>query len=152
MENIAGSSQMIATQHAIMLPVSGKAHIPMIATKDIADEVVKRLTEPFTGQEVKPLLGPKDYRFDEVADIIGKQLHEDVKFQQVTPEQAVQAMTGRGVSEHVAKLYVEMHDAIDKGRLESEQGRNDLTTTPTTFEEFAGSVIAPTVKSMESKS
>ena len=59
-------------------------------------------------------------------------------------------MTGMGVSEHVANLYAELHDAIEAGRLESEQGRNELTTTPTTFEEFAGEVIAPKVKSQKS--
>ena len=106
----------------------------------------------WTGAWVQPLQGPKDYSFDEAAAIIGESLGRPVKHVRVTPQQAVEAMATLGFSPHVAILMTELMAAIDSGLLKEEMPRTAATTTPTTFEEFVKTVMAPAWQSPAVKS
>ncbi|MCA8913539.1 MAG: NmrA family NAD(P)-binding protein [Planctomycetes bacterium] len=146
-ENYFMSLEGIKTQGAIYMPVPGDARMAMIATRDIAAaaaEVV--LDESWSGVNVRDLLGPKDYSFDEVAKIIGEAAGKDIKHVQVPGEATLQGMQQMGINENTARTYLEMYEAVPKGLLKPEAARNEKSTTPTTFEEFARQAIVPALQ------
>ena len=50
---------------------------------------------------------------------------------------------GRRLSKSMADLYAEMSKAFDDGLVVSVEGRNAANTTPTTFETFVATTLAP---------
>ena len=146
MENLLANVDGIAEAGSIFLPVDGEASTPMIATKDIADVAATVLSSPFNGTQVMPLHGPRDYSFNEAADIIGEALGRTVTHVKISHEQAKEAMVGMGMSEQAAESMIELHTAIETGHVGAEFPRSSDTTTPTTLEEIARTVIAPAVK------
>jgi uncharacterized protein YbjT (DUF2867 family) len=143
MENFLPHLPSIKEAKAIFMPVSGEASVPMIATRDIAAAAARELIEPFTGQKVIPLHGPKDYTFNQAARIIGDAIGEEVKFVRSEREQMRQALQGFGATEHAADVFLELYDAIDSGYIKAEFLRTKESTTPTTLEKFAEREIAP---------
>ena len=125
------------------MPLTGPPWVPQ---EDIARVAADILTGPFNGTRVLPLHGPKDYSFSEVADMIGQAIGKNVAHVKVDPKQTRQALTDMGLSEHMAAMMVELHEAIDEGRLKGEHPRTEQTTTPTKFEEFARRTIKPAVQ------
>ena len=147
MENFFMAQAGIRQAGSIFLPVSGKTTLPMIATKDIADAACHALLDTeSTGVRIVPLHGPRDYSFDEAAEIIGKAVGKEVKHVSITPEQTRDALISMGLTEGVADTMVEMYTAMDKGILVDEDPRSAESTTPTTLEEFAKETIAPVLK------
>ncbi len=147
MENYFMFVPTIAQAKSIFMPVSGAARIPMIATQDIAHVAARTLADArWSGTRILPLNGPKDYSFDEAAQILSKALGEPVKHVTVKPEQAKQALQQAGMSDHVIGLFLEMYDAIDRGHMKQEQPRNFESTTPTEFERFAKDVLVPAIR------
>jgi uncharacterized protein YbjT (DUF2867 family) len=142
MENFLSSLRTIGRDHNISLPVDGNARIAMIAADDVARAAVDTLNEEFSGQSIRPLHGPREYTFGEAAEIIGSAIGERLDYVRVTPEQAIQSMTGMGMSNHVADLMSELYNAIDTGRMKPEFPRSSQSTTPTTLEDFARTVLA----------
>ena len=119
----------------------------MIATKDIARAAAHALAGPTSSRtRILPLHGPRDYSYDEAAGIIGKAIGSPVKHVKVSPEQARQALVGMGLNAAMADLLLEMYAAIESGYLKDDHPRTAQTTTPTTFEEFAKTVLAPALQ------
>lgn len=144
MDNYLMSLKHIAEDSKILLPVSGQARVPMIATIDIAEAAAKMLTGPAPEEpKVVPLHGPKDYTFDEAAKIISRALGREVKHVQVSSQQMKSALTGMGASENVAEKMTELYDAINSGSIKAETPRTDQSTTPTSMEYFSTKVLAP---------
>lgn len=137
MENFLMSASNIKSDNSLFLPVSGDARIPMIATTDIADAAYQALTHPVNGAAIVSLLGPRDYSFNEAADMIGKAIGRDISYTAVPPEDAKTAMMNMGMSEDTAGKMVEMYQAIDNGTMKPEKPRSAESTTPTKFEDFA---------------
>jgi len=148
MENFFMSLGGIQQAGSIFLPVSGDIKVPMIATDDIANAAAWAVTDTkTTGVRIIPLHGTRDYSFNEVADIIGREIGTGIKHVKVSKDQAMDSLTGLGVSDHVASLFLEMYDGIESGHLKDESPRSAESTTTTSFEDFAKSVLAPALKS-----
>ena len=119
----------------------------MIATRDIGDAAAEILAdESWSGLRVRELLGPKDYTFDEAAQIIGKAVGKEVKHVPVPGEAAQGAMQQMGASENTAKTFVQMYEAIPRGLIQGEKPRNSESTTPTQLEDFASQALAPALR------
>ena len=147
MENFLMSLESISELGALYLPISGSTSFPMIATKDIAEVAAKALSEiNWAGLRIMSLHGPRDYTFEEAARIIGEKIGREVRFIQVSPDQTEAFLISKGVSGHMADLYLQMYHAIDTGYMKDEVPRGPQTTTPTTLEEFAGEFIVPAIK------
>ena len=149
MENFLSEVPNITQTNNISLPIKGNTKIPMIATEDVAVAAVNTINAGFTGMNVVPLHGPREYTFDEAANIIGTAVGQSVDYVQVTPQEAIDSLTGRGASRNVADLMVQMYDALDRGELKAELPRTNESTTPTTLENFAASVIVPALKTRD---
>ncbi|MGC1955518.1 MAG: NAD(P)H-binding protein [Gammaproteobacteria bacterium] len=144
MENYLFQLDAIRGSQAVSLAVPGDQRIAMIATVDIATTAAEVLAAaPPSGARVLELLGPTEYRFDEAASVIGEAIGKPVKHVQVTPARMREALRGLGASRDVAGRLVELESAIASGLMRPEFPRGAEQTTPTTFADFAKTVLAP---------
>jgi len=142
MENSFGLINIIEQMGVAGTPLNGKVKIPMVATKDIAAVAAKLLLSlDFKGNTVQYVLGPKDYSYEEVTRIIGREIDKpDLKYVQFPYEDATKAMVSAGFcSENTAKQMIEMNKAINGGSFIEPNIRNAQNTTPTPFDEIAKS-------------
>jgi uncharacterized protein YbjT (DUF2867 family) len=139
MENHFGS--IPAIKQMGVLPGLLKANVPvsMIATRDIAERVVRELTKPSTrGHEVRHVLGPRDYTMSETARILGTAIGKpDLAYVEAPAVEVKKSLRGFGFSQSVADSFEEMSRALGDGRIAKTYKRDKESTTPTTFEEFA---------------
>jgi len=122
----------------------GDHSIPMVATKDVAGIIAKRLAGlDFNGKTVQAVMGPQNYTLREVTGIIGKAIgNPDLSYVQFPVEQAKQAFLSNGFSENFVDNLIEMGTAIKTGFM-NYQKRDGSTITPTTAEEFVEEVYLP---------
>lgn len=119
--------------------------IPMIATRDIAAFAARALAaRDWTGFRVQELLGQRDLGFAEATRILGAAIGKpDLAYVQFPYADYSAALQQVGLSKSVSDLYAEMEKSFDDGVVKSVEGRDAANTTPTTFEQFAGEVLAP---------
>lgn len=144
MENHLWSIPVIRAQGVMGSPVRADVPIPMVATKDIAEAASRLLVEGnFTGRSVRYLLGPRDLTLAGAARILGEAIgRPELKYVQFPEEEARKAMLGMGMSRSVVDAMLEMERAFNAGSIRPTQARDAESTTPTTLEEFAGTVFA----------
>ena len=119
----------------------------LIATVDIGTVASEKLANlDFTGRSIRYLLGPRDYTMAEASHILAKAIHRpDLRYVQFPYADALKGMMQAGISEDVAKNYVEMAKALNAGIINPEP-RTAENTTPTTLEQFADTVFAGAFK------
>lgn len=117
----------------------GDLPVPMIATRDIAEEAARLLAGlEFEGKSTQSLLGPRDYTMQEAAHILGAAIGKPhLPYVQVPDEQAHQGLTAQGIPAHMADLMLEMYRAFNSGKIRPEEPRLPSNTTRTTLEEWA---------------
>jgi len=144
-ENFLASLGLIKHQGINGAGAAGPTTIPMIATRDIAAFAARTLAaRDWTGFKVQELLGPRDLSFAEATRILGSAIGKpDLAYVQFPYADYSAALQHAGLSKSVADLYAEMEKSFDDGIVKSVGGRNAANTTPTTFEQFAGEVLAP---------
>jgi uncharacterized protein YbjT (DUF2867 family) len=145
MENHLHGIGLIKGQGIYGSPMKADLAFPMIATRDIATAAADALAAAsFTGRAFRELLGPRDYAMPEATRILGASIGKpDLPYVEFPYEATRQALTGMGFSPDVARLFVEMYEGFNTGRIKPVQGRKPETTTPTTVEVFAKEVFAP---------
>jgi uncharacterized protein YbjT (DUF2867 family) len=145
MENHLHGVGLIKGQGIYGSPIKADVAFPMIATRDIAAAAAEALaSSSFTGQSVRELLGPRDYTMRETARILGQAIgRPDVPYVEFPYDATRDALVGMGFSADAARLFVEMYDGFNAGRIHPLQGRSASTTTPTTLEQFAKDTFAP---------
>lgn len=125
-------------------PIRPDAPIPMVATKDIAEEAARLLlSKTLAGHTVRYLLGPRDLTMTEASRILGRAIGKpDLRYIQFPEEEARKAMSGMGMSDSAIEALLEMQRGFNADRIRPTQERNASNTTPTTLEEFAETVFA----------
>ena len=148
MENLLGSIGMI--QH---MGINGGAmrpdlSLPMIATKDIAAKAAELLNGDVpAGHSAHNLLGPRNYSQLEATAVLGQAIgRPELPYVPFSYDDAQKGMTGAGLSENMASLYIEMTRSLNEEKLMVHEVRTADSTTPTTLEEFAETVFAPAFK------
>lgn len=118
--------------------------IPMVATSDVALVAAKALANlDFQGKVVRPVLGTRNYSFNEITAIIGKSIGKpDLQLVQFPTEQAKAGMISQGISENVAEDIVNMETALQNGIM-NYQLRTSENSSLTTAEDFIKDVFAP---------
>jgi uncharacterized protein YbjT (DUF2867 family) len=148
MENQFGSLPMIKHQGITGGAIRGDLAFPQIATYDIAKAAAKALTDKASGYEVRELLGPRDLSLAEAAKILGARIGKpDLAYVQFPYDAFAAALTQVGLSADLARLYAEMAQGFNEGKIRSLAGRSAATTTPTTFESFS-EILAGAYKAM----
>jgi uncharacterized protein YbjT (DUF2867 family) len=144
MENHLWSIPLIRARGVNGSPTRSDVALPMVATEDIAFEAARQLIEgKYGGHAVRYLLGPRDLTMSEATGILGKAIGiPDLKYVQVTEEEARKAMAGMGMSGGVIEGMLEMHRGFNAGIVRPTVARSAENTTPTTLENFANSAFA----------
>ena len=117
----------------------------MIATRDIGAFAAERLARlDFSGAQTQELLGERDISMAEAAGIIGRAIgRPQLSYVRVPNEQVVVAFMQMGMSESIAKLMIEMTDALNAGHMAALEKRTAENSTPTSFERFVKEEFAP---------
>ena len=125
--------------------VSGSTVLPMIATRDIGDAAARALAaREWSGFQVRELLGPRDFTHDECTRIIGAAIGmPNLPYVRFPYADYAASLVQAGLSKSMADLYAEMSKAFDDGLVVSVEGRSAANTTPTTFETFVATTLAP---------
>ena len=145
MDNLLGQAGRIREQGVFFSPVSGDRKLPACATRDIAAVAARLLLDDsWSGQGSVPVLGPEDLSFNDMARIMSEVLGKPVRYQQISGEAFETALTGRGMSEAMARGMVDMMLAKDEG-LDNGEPRTPQSTTPTTFRQWCEEVLKPVV-------
>lgn len=141
MENIIESLKLFNT---IASPLKPEVTTGLIATDDIAGFASERLLAlDFKGKSHQDLLGAKDYSQIELAGIVGKSLGKpELKYKQYSYEDYKNALLSTGMSGSRAEHITARYKAINEGYFNAGV-RNDLSTTPTTLEQFSVQVLKP---------
>ncbi|HLX08391.1 MAG TPA: NAD(P)H-binding protein [Thermoanaerobaculia bacterium] len=117
----------------------GDLPLPMIATRDIADEAARLLAGlEFEGKSTRSLLGARDYTLQQAAQVLGAAIGKpELRYVQVADEQAHQAMVAQGMPAHLTDMMLEMNRAWNAGKIRPEEPRLPENTTFTTLESWA---------------
>ena len=130
-ENIAGA--IAAAENAGIYPnftSSDDRPVPMVATRDIGEQVAHELMNPPVGSVTVSLEGPS-YTERDVAKKIGEALGvKDLPIVRIAPEVHVKTFMDAGMPHNFAELVAEMLAAEEKGLLSREGDRLALGQTP----------------------
>ena len=138
MENLFSGITMIKTSGIYGSAIRPDVAFPLIATKDIAAVIAKKLMErDFSGKSVLPLLGSRDYTMTEVTSALGQAIGKpELPYVQFSYEDTKASLMQWGASESVADAFVGLSKGINIGVFANEK-RNAESNTPTTIEDFA---------------
>ena len=117
---VAGEGVRLIRSSTIVPPMT------VVATHDIGRVAAEALLDPARGTRIIELVGPRDWTPEDVARELAEVLGRDVRVQGLPLEAMVPAFTAAGMSAGTVKLFQEMTDAINHGRMEREGGRAEL--------------------------
>jgi uncharacterized protein YbjT (DUF2867 family) len=145
MENGLAQVKIIQTMSTMGGLLKGDLAIPQIATRDIGAYAAEAFLQlKFTGKTTRELLGQRDVSMKETAAAFGKAIGKPALGYSQFPGFAVEmAMKQMGMSGSLAKLMIEMNEALNDGWMKALEPRNAENTTPTSIETFATEVFAP---------
>ncbi len=143
-ENLHGSLRAIKEHGVNGGAIAPDVPVVMTATADIGAAAAEELAKgEFRGAVVRELLGPRDYTMTEATRILGERIgRPDLPYVQLPDEEFVAALVRAGLSDGVARSFLEMSHAIGTGLVRSHQGRTPRTTMPTPFEAVADRLAA----------
>ncbi len=138
MQNMMASAQTVASDGMIYMPFKD-AKLGMVDMRDVAEAAAKVLTTEGHEGQTYVLTGPAAISIYDVASGLSKALGKAVKYVNVPPEAALEAMIGMGMQEWVAEAICEYFENHSRGV--SDFTTNDvekLTGHPArSFETFA---------------
>ena len=145
MDNLLRQVESIKNQGMFSLPVSADLKQPSCATRDIAAAAAKLLLDhSWSGVASRPVLGPEDLSYNDMAQIMSEVLGKPVRFQQITGEAFKARLLARGMSEAMAQGNLDMWVAYNHG-LDTAEPRTPQASTPTSFRQWCKEVLKPAV-------
>jgi uncharacterized protein YbjT (DUF2867 family) len=144
-ENAYGWLPVIAEQGVMADSVAPDAPLPMVATRDVGTAAAAALrARDWIGFAVRELLGPRDLTYAEVAHMIGAAIgRPDLPYVQIPEGDLRAALEAAGWSPDATRLQVEMNRAFSDGSVAASATRTPASTTPTRFEDYAATDLAP---------
>jgi len=145
MENTLPQVNAIRKMGYSVGPLNPDLKLPMIATRDIGTAAADALLHPtFRGKQTRELLGQRDLSYTEVAAVLGNATGKpDLKYVQLSDDQARGAMAQMGMSDQSARLLLEMTAALNSGSMRALETRTRENTTPTSYETFVAETFVP---------
>ena len=145
MDNILRQAASIRERGVIVSPIAGDRKMPTCATKDIAAVAAELLRDrSWTGVEERPVLGPEDLSFEEMARIISEVVGKPVRFERIPPESYKARFEQFGMSPAMAQGMLDMALAKDAG-IDNAVVRTPQWSTPTSFRAWCETVLKPVV-------
>jgi uncharacterized protein YbjT (DUF2867 family) len=151
MDNLLRQVETIRTQGAFFLPVDGDLKQPAAATRDIAAAAAGLLLDrSWSGDSERPVMGPEDLSFNEMAAIMTDVLGRPVRFERI-PDDAYKArLLSFGMSEAMAQATLDMWTAYGEG-LDLAEPRTAASTTPTSFRQWCGDTLRPAIETADAR-
>jgi uncharacterized protein YbjT (DUF2867 family) len=115
-DNVAGSLGMLE-QNIVPTFLPEKLEVPMVATADVGAAAARLLTGEEAGGAPLYAVGPRDYSYGDVAQVLSHLLDRQITCQRVPFDAMVATLTSLGISTSVAESYREMHEALANGQL-----------------------------------
>ena len=145
MDNLLRQVESIKNQGMFFDVISGDLKQPTCATRDIATVAARLLLDhTWSGVASRPVLGPEDLSYNDMAQIMSEVLGRPVRFQQI-PVSALKArMLQSGRSEAMIQGFLDMCAAYDQG-LAIAEPRTPESTTPTSFRQWCEEVLKPAI-------
>lgn len=145
MENTLAQAAIIRMMGSSAGPLRPDLKIPMIASRDIGTAAADALLKlSFRGKQTRELLGQRDLNYNEVVAIIGKAIGmPELKYIQAPNDQIRAGMVQSGMSDQVARLLLEMAEALNSGYMQALEPRTPDNTTPTSYETFVAERFVP---------
>ncbi len=145
MDNLLRQVESIKNQGIFFDMLSGDLKQPTCATCDIATVAARLLLDhTWSGVESRPVLGPEDLSYNDMAQIMSEVLGRPVRFQQ-NPGEALKArLTGFGMTDAIVQAMIDMIAAYDQG-LAIAEPRTAESTTPTSFRQWCEEVLKPAI-------
>ena len=114
MQNLLMAAESVASDGALYMPVKD-GRVGMIDVRDVVEVATKVLTEDVHEGHTYGLTGPASISFHDVAAALSKALSKEVRYVDVPPEAAREAMVGMGISEWLADALSEYSRAFSEG-------------------------------------
>jgi uncharacterized protein YbjT (DUF2867 family) len=145
MDNLLRQVESIKKEGVFSLPISGDLKQPSCATHDIASVASRLLLDhSWSGVSSRPVLGPEDLSYHDMAHIMSEVLGKPVRFQQIAGEAYKARLLSRGMSEAMAQGNLDMWIAYNQG-IDTAEPRTPESTTPTSFRQWCEEVLSPAV-------
>jgi uncharacterized protein YbjT (DUF2867 family) len=93
----------------------GQGRVALVDEEDVAEVAATALTEDGHGEKKYVLTGPKAVSYPEMAEALGSKLGKPVKYIDIDPAQAKQAMIGAGMPDWVADFINELRELEKSG-------------------------------------
>jgi uncharacterized protein YbjT (DUF2867 family) len=150
-DNLLRQVEAIRTQGAFFLPIDGDLKQPAAATRDIAAAASELLLDhSWSGDSERPVMGPEDISFNEMAAIMTDVLERPIRFQR-TPDDAYKArLLSFGMSEAMAQATLDMWTAYDAG-LDLVEPRTAASTTSTSFRQWCEDTLKPAIETADAR-
>ncbi|GAB6897681.1 NAD(P)H-binding protein [Kineosporia succinea] len=145
MDNTLRQIVPITTQGVFSGPIRPDLPLPLVATRDIAEVAGRLLTDAsWTGSEERPVLGPEDLTFEQMAATVADVLGRSVRYQQIPVQAHRDNLLARGSSPAMAQAAADMGRAKNEG-LDLGVTRTPEFSTPTTFRQWCQEVLKAAV-------
>lgn len=145
MDNLLRQVESIKNQGMFFDVISGNLKQPTCATRDIAAVAARLLLDhSWSGVASRPVLGPEDLSYNDMAQIMSEVLGKAVRFQQIPAEALKARLLQGGRSEAMTQGYLDMCAAYDQG-LATTELRSAESATPTSFRQWCEEVLRPAI-------
>ncbi|MDV7132820.1 NmrA family NAD(P)-binding protein [Williamsia muralis] len=132
---------------ATTLPLDQR--ISFVDPRDVGDVAVARLlSDGWAGRHTQGVLGPADLSFTEVAKILSAASGHEIVAQQVSDDVVAQQLATFGMTPAQVDGVVGMLRGF-RGDFLPENPRDVISTTPTTLESWACSVLRPALRAVD---
>jgi uncharacterized protein YbjT (DUF2867 family) len=151
MDNLLRQVEAIRTQSAFFLPVDGDLKQPAAATRDIAAAAAGLLLDhSWSGDSERPVMGPEDLSFNDMAAIMTDVLDRPVRFQRIPDDAYKTRLLSFGMSDAMAQATLDMWTAYDEG-LDLAEPRTAASTTPTSFRQWCEDTLRPAIETADAR-
>jgi uncharacterized protein YbjT (DUF2867 family) len=136
MQNMLGFGDMV--RQGVIYQPARKSKAAFVDTRDIAAVAVAALTEPGHEGKAYEITGPQLLSYDDVAAIFSRVIGTPVKYQDIPPAAAKQAMLGMGIPDWNCDGINELMDQMraDQYAMTTDAVRAVGHKAPTTLEQF----------------
>ncbi|GAA4862510.1 NmrA family NAD(P)-binding protein [Actinomycetospora straminea] len=115
--------------------------LPMVATVDVGDAAGAALLDP-AAAGVREVHGPEDLTVPDAVARLGAVLGTSLRYERVPEDVMRAALVDAGLPPDVVTEHLAMNAAFNDGTVHSLAGRSPATTTPTSIEDWARSLVA----------
>ncbi|MEJ2886916.1 NmrA family NAD(P)-binding protein [Actinomycetospora aeridis] len=115
--------------------------LPMVATADVGDAAAQALLDP-SASGVREVQGPEDVTMPDAVARLGAVLGTPLRYEQAPDDVMRAVLVEAGLPADLVEEQLAMNAAFNRGTVRSRAGRSPATTSPTTLEQWAATLVS----------